>query len=485
VPRKRTGTLVPPGADGVWRARVTGPKKRTGGTTSPPRPLHRLGTTDEALAKLQMKKLVDGLEAGADPFEVARAIGSTTTVRAFAEAWNEKRKVRGIGAASDEWRNLELHALAHLGHLPIRDVKTKHVEHVLGHLASKPNVRPKRDGATSTYGRESVRHVRGALLRLFDAAWREELIDANPAAHARMPEIREVRKQRVILHDAEFLKFLSSAEADLELRMASLAARCEGGMRTCELLRWDWAMIDLVDFAECRILRAAKNEQKTSEAQALVIPPVLRPFVRTWWERSGSPATGPVFPARSGENRGRFKSDRGNSYARRLRKALFIAGVWRMLPVEVPATGPGVRTDLGRKAVGTKPAPNPLDPLYFETATTLPVDFHSFRRAFNTALAEAGVNVQTAMSLAAHSDPQTHMRYVMRTRAMRTIPDAALPVLPPELPIESAKRGDRAVESSRPVTIPQVLDQNPEQFQRARQDSNLRHSASKADALSS
>jgi hypothetical protein len=34
------------------------------------------------------------------------------------------------------------------------------------------------------------------------------------------------------------------------------------------------------------------------------------------------------------------------------------------------------------------------------------------------------------MHLAAHADPKTHMRYVMRTVAMRTIPEAALPALP-------------------------------------------------------
>ncbi|MEO6419640.1 MAG: tyrosine-type recombinase/integrase, partial [Polyangiaceae bacterium] len=58
---------------------------------------------------------------------------------------------------------------------------------------------------------------------------------------------------------------------------------------------------------------------------------------------------------------------------------------------------------------------------------TLPVDFHSFRRAFASALAEAGVNVQHAMHLTAHSDPRVHARYVMDTVAMRTIPEAALP----------------------------------------------------------
>lgn len=48
-----------------------------------------------------------------------------------------------------------------------------------------------------------------------------------------------------------------------------------------------------------------------------------------------------------------------------------------------------------------------FDPLYFETAVTQPVDFHSFRRGFNTALAEAGINVQTAMALA---PTRTHER---------------------------------------------------------------------------
>jgi hypothetical protein len=83
--------------------------------------------------------------------------------------------------------------------------------------------------------------------------------------------------------------------------------------------------------------------------------------------------------------------------------------------------------------------PNPADPLYYETATTLPVDLHSFRRAFNTALVEAGVNVQQAMHLAGHTDPQVHARYVMRTAAMRTVRVAALPLLP-IAPLSTARR---------------------------------------------
>ena len=57
------------------------------------------------------------------------------------------------------------------------------------------------------------------------------------------------------------------------------------------------------------------------------------------------------------------------------------------------------------------------------------MDWHSFRRAFSTALADAGVNVQHAMHLAKHSDPKVHARYVMSSPAMRAIPAAALPAM--------------------------------------------------------
>ncbi len=215
--------------------------------------------------------------------------------------------------------------------------------------------------------------------------------------------------------------------------MLSVVARCEGGMRTSDLHAWDWTMLDLNGFASCTIPRS-----KTAAPETLDVPEVLRPFLRAWWERAECPTSGPVFPVRKGKRAGDFKGV-GTSYAERLRRDLFRAGVVRMAPVEVPATKPGTRTDLGRAVVGTKLAPNPRDPLYFETTVSLPVDFHSFRRAFNTALAAAGVNVQKAMKLAGHSDQKTHMRYVMDSAEMRTIPDAALPRLR-AMPIRAQSR---------------------------------------------
>jgi hypothetical protein len=73
----------------------------------------------------------------------------------------------------------------------------------------------------------------------------------------------------------------------------------------------------------------------------------------------------------------------------------------------------------------------PLTPreriLLEETDFTRPVDFHSWRRAFNQALADAGVNAQTAKALAGHASMQAHEKYLQNSQKTRTIPIEALP----------------------------------------------------------
>jgi len=159
--------------------------------------------------------------------------------------------------------------------------------------------------------------------------------------------------------------------------------------------------------------------------QRLAIPEVLAPFLRAWWERAEKPESGPVFPARRGERAEAFKAKK-SAYANRLRRGLVAAGVFRLTPSKVVRE---VRTGRSKTTRTVHElAPDPRDPLYFATASTLPVDFHSFRRAFNTGLADAGVNVQHAMHLAAHSDPKVHARYIM------------FPPLSPRCPLARSRR---------------------------------------------
>ena len=61
------------------------------------------------------------------------------------------------------------------------------------------------------------------------------------------------------------------------------------------------------------------------------------------------------------------------------------------------------------------------------TEFTLPADFHSGRRAYKQALADAGVELITAMALSGANDVKSHQRYVSNTSKAREIPAAALP----------------------------------------------------------
>jgi integrase len=420
MPRTRTGTLVPPGRDGLWKARVT--TVQPDGTIT--RPFYSLGTTDRALARRKLARLVASLGAGRESAATPVAADGDVTVREYAKVWLEKRHEQGVVMAPDERQMLERHVLPEIGHMTPSDVRPSKVREILEGLAAKTYTKGLRTRTEKRYRRETVAKVRGVMHRLFRAAQQDDLVEHNPVTPVRTPKVRETKKPRLILTDEEFTRFVASAEVDLELRILSVVARCEGGMRTGDLHHWDWTMIDHVDFRRCFVPRS-----KTEAPQTLGIPPALEPFLRAWWEREGQPESGPVFPVRVGKRVGLSKSDT-NSYAKRLRRALFRAGVYRLPPIEVPATRCGMRTDLGKQPPGTKLAPHPHDPLYYETATSLPVDFHSFRRAFNTALAEADVNVQKAMRLAGHSDAKTHMRYVMQAPSMAEIPEAALPRLP-------------------------------------------------------
>jgi hypothetical protein len=67
--------------------------------------------------------------------------------------------------------------------------------------------------------------------------------------------------------------------------------------------------------------------------------------------------------------------------------------------------------------------------VHHDTPASRRVDWHSFRRACASSLAEAGVNEQHARLLTAHGDANVHARYVQQTRAMQHIPAGAIPHL--------------------------------------------------------
>lgn len=385
MPRPRTGSLRYTKKQG-YCARIT----RTVDGTSV-RDWEPLGTHDPRVAKRKLVRLVSAVKQSAPPEQLRIEARREETVAEYFRTWIERRKAAGKVSAIDEESYLSRYVLPAIGGMELSSVRPAHVRAVLDDAVGKGSVRYR---ARRPLAKLSIRHIRGAAFRMFKAAWQEELIQENPVARVDVPEMREVRRERTILTDAEFEQYISSPRADLELRLMALVSRVLGGMRSGDVCRWDWQMIDLLHFAEATIPRA-----KTGQPQTLAVPDSIRPVLRHRWELAGRPATGPVFPVQRGPQKGGFRAKRGTSFAKRLRRDLQRAGLTRR-------------------------------ELFQDTPLTRAVDFHSFRRAFSTALATANVNAQRAVRLAGHSDEKVHMRYVMSTPEMRTIPVEIVPKLP-------------------------------------------------------
>ena len=62
--------------------------------------------------------------------------------------------------------------------------------------------------------------------------------------------------------------------------------------------------------------------------------------------------------------------------------------------------------------------------------------------------------MQKAMRLAGHTDPKTHMRYVMQAASMAQIPEAALPQLPASMARIVTTSDDSRRAGSRTSMIP-------------------------------
>lgn len=407
--RPRTGHLELRG--GVWHCRVTvgeGEKKH--------REFYGLGTADKALAKRKMHRLLLDIEDGKFPTDDGPGGGGAVKserVDDYTEAWFDKRIARKVSRVVGERIYYRNWIKKSIGDLYLCDVRPQHVRAIVDKAI---------EGGLA---RETVVQIRGLLHNVLRSAWREELIENNPVDRVEVPKVHAVTKQRCILTDAEFCAFMASDKAQLEIKLMSLVARTLGGMRKSDVVRWDWSMVtDREEFTEAIIPRS-----KTGKPEPLEVPELLRPFLKARWEAMNKPHAGPVFPVECGPRAGQpRKLECMSGLAKRLRRNLLAAGVVRVPYTEVRVQQRYSRSKKTHEVV--RRIASPHDPLYFETATTLPVDFHSFRRAYSTALAACGVNVQQAMHLAGHSSPRAHMRYVQNTKAMGRVPSAAIPQLP-------------------------------------------------------
>jgi integrase len=355
-----------------------------------------LETSDLAVAKLKVARLMREHHVTPD------AAKASVSVAEYAMPWIERREALGIAATDYERRFCERVWLPAFGTMPIDKVKRGDVQSVLDAMATgeiRPRPRHEHD-KPGPYSRQSIVHARSTIVRLFQDAWREELLSENRASRSRVPDLQDDGRPRATLTDAEIAQLIACPEADAEIKLLVLLSRSIGGLRAGDLNALDWTAFG-PDFATCTLVRR-KTRRKRPAPETFAVPEGVRPYLSAWHARQHCPESGPVFPVRRGERAGEAKKRSNMSYADRLRRELVKAGVTR-------------------------------HELHHETSTTRPVDFHSTRRAYAQALRRAGANEQTAMALTGHADSRTHGRYLADV-AVRELPVGASLVLSPALP---------------------------------------------------
>jgi integrase len=363
-----------------------------------------LETTDEAAAKRKMARLVK-THPSTSTQAIAEAARILETYDQAAERVRSKRRAEGVRDVANEAIRDKLYLSPAIGSRDVRTIRAADIRAVL------------ETAAEAGKSHKTLTHVRMAANTVFDALWREELIPENPVTRVRVPKVARDNRERAVLTDAELAIYLAwehpeerYRKAALERQIMSIMSRTFGGVRTGDLHALRWEALDTNAGA---FTFGWAPRKKTARPQKLEIPAMLRPFLNDWWQRHGKRGEGLVFPALRGDEAGKGPK-RGVSHAEAFRRDLaraFIAAR-EQGAIEAPAQG----SQRWRE-------------LFEETEHTKPVDFHSWRRAYNQALADAGANAQQAAALAGHADLGAHMRYLNNTSKMRALPAGALPDL--------------------------------------------------------
>jgi integrase len=378
-----------------------------------------LETESKPAARRKMARLV--AEHAGGGVSVAAVAEQAKRGETFGEACkrcHDARTADGVKSAKDELARLKRFA-ADIFEVEATAVTTGQVNTVLD--------------ATKAAGKskQTVQHVKQDLANVFAMLKREGAISVNPMGEAELPKFaKKVRKVRSVLTDDELVRYLGWVHpeehwqtAALERQVMACVARMFGGLRTGDLHALDWSSLDTGE--EGRFAIGWAPRKKTGTPQALEIPQMLRPILRDWWERTGKKAKGPVFPTRRGKHAGKAAKGKG-SHAHNFRRDLR-----RAFGIDV------LRTKVVKRSNGRKLTRYVWEPvreltereqqLFEETAYTLPVDFHSWRRAYSQALANADVNVQQATALAGHASLDVHQKYLANATKVLRMPAAALP----------------------------------------------------------
>lgn len=327
---------------------------------------------------------------------------------------------------SDRLMRLRSYAVPRIGMLPVHALDSGHVSSVLDAMVTT-------DDKSAGY----IAKMRSDLSVVLKRLVREQAIRVNCALGVSIDDNARVdTRLRMNLTDEQYLEFQRSRGFRKPIDLMVMLVREVAGYRTSDLHAGDWQYLDTDGFTWVKVRRpktdgevGANVAQRRVRAYQRVehgIPEHVRPPLEIYWRSLGCPKKGPMFPLLRPGVAGKAKSRHGGEYERRasavggfkangtsyadeFRQAVWDAGIYAPLEGFDPE-----RPDKSKCALQT------------DTPTTRRLDFMSLRRDYVTAVADSGVNEQTALGLSGHTQLTTQMRHYMKARKLQT-PPSALP----------------------------------------------------------
>jgi integrase len=193
---------------------------------------------EEVEAKIHAGALLGEVELG------------TPTLTRLAAKWIADRKARGVGVADDDNYRLQRHVLPVLGHMPIDEIRPRHIRGLVRDLARSKTLRKKKDKEKlrDTLAPRTIRSIYGTLHTLFEDAVADELIDHSPCVLKRGELPRKIDKDPLWRAGAVFthseVEALISSEDIPEDRCIVYALAFLTGMRPNELVCLRWRYLD-------------------------------------------------------------------------------------------------------------------------------------------------------------------------------------------------------------------------------------------------
>lgn len=348
-----------------------------------------LGTKNRVIAEARNKLIIAQLEAGETPDAKDFLVRLETFQEAGDRLCGEVFKIKSI---KDRIQRLRDYAYPVIGPMPVDEIRKADVISVLER------------GLTGELSAESLRKLRQEMRAVFKWFRAREMIPSNPCDEVEIPEGATTDgRAREQLTDGEFVAFWLCEANPRWLRMMAYTSRAIGGMRTSDLHEWQWPHINW-ERREARVRRPKTDGKGIDWSNVKLDDEGYFAALDSWWRQCGCPVDGYVFPLNRGINP--LGKREHLSYAAQIRRALLRAGITRR-------------------------------ELHEDTQWSRRVDFHSFRRAYVTALGDAGVNAQTSMRLTGHKKLSTHLDYVNKLRATAT-PEGVVPVIPVTPPVARA-----------------------------------------------